>query len=62
MRREYLRLFTTASRCREGLFTPRERSTLDALGVWAVTRAAAHTDDSFAFNKVCVRVYACGGM
>lgn len=51
VRREYMKLFSTASKFKE-LFTTKERQQLDVYGVWAVLRAQLHTDDSFSFNKV----------
>ncbi len=37
------------------MFTIREKNQLDVYGTWAVLRTSlATTDDSFAFNKVCL--------
>lgn len=55
VRREYSKLFTTASRCKD-LYTTREKNHLDVLGIWAVLRSTLHTDDSFAFNKAVAAV------
>lgn len=50
MRREYLKLFTLASKAAD-MFTAREKSQLDVYGIWSVTRNQLHTDDSFTFNR-----------
>lgn len=49
LRREFIKLFTLASKSE--IFTPRELSQLDVYGTWAVIRNRLHTDDSFEFNK-----------
>ncbi|KAL3134781.1 hypothetical protein ABBQ32_007767 [Trebouxia sp. C0010 RCD-2024] len=50
LRREYLKLFTLASKAAD-MFTAREKSQLDVYGIWSVTRNQLHTDDSFTFNR-----------
>lgn len=55
LRKEYLRLMMSVDRQIE-IFRRQERTQIDVYKIWAVLQNEMHTDDSFTFNKVIIKL------